>query len=38
MLDRQTANRNIRLGLTLALFSLLLFAGTFVIAEIVIHS
>lgn len=38
MIDRETANRNLRLALTLGLFSLLLFAGTFLIGEIVIHS
>jgi hypothetical protein len=38
MLDKPTAAKNLRLALTLALFSLLLFASTFLIAEIVIHT
>ncbi len=38
MIDRETANRNLRLALALGLFALLLFAGTFLIGEIVIHS
>jgi hypothetical protein len=38
MMDKETANRNIRLGLMLAIFAGVLFALTFVIAEIVIHS
>lgn len=38
MLDKATATKNIRLALMLAIFSLALFALTFVIAEIVIHS
>ena len=38
MIDRQTANRNIRLALWLAIFAGVLFALTFVVAEIVIHS
>jgi hypothetical protein len=38
MLDKPTATKNLRLGLVLALFSLLLFAGTLLIGEIVIHA
>ncbi len=38
MIDKQTANKNIRLALMLAILSLAIFALTFVIAEIVIHS
>jgi hypothetical protein len=36
-MDRTTANRNIRLALILALFSLFMFLSSFVVAEIVIH-
>jgi hypothetical protein len=38
MLDRRTAARNLRLALMLGIFSMLIFAATFLIAEIVIHS
>jgi hypothetical protein len=38
MLDKPTATKNLRLALILALFAVVLFAGTFVVAEIVIHS
>jgi hypothetical protein len=38
MLDKHTANKNIRLALWLAIFAGLLFALTFAVAEIVIHS
>ena len=38
MLDKPTATKNIRLALMLAIFSVAIFALTFVIAEIVIHS
>ncbi len=38
MLDKPTANKNIRLALWLALASLLIFAATFVVGEITIHS
>lgn len=37
MLDKRTAEKNIRLALILAIFSLLVFAATFVVAELVIH-
>jgi hypothetical protein len=37
MLDKPTAARNLRLGLVLALFVLLLFAGTMLVGEIVMH-
>ena len=38
MLDKPTANKNIRLALWLALAALLIFAATFVVGEITIHS
>jgi hypothetical protein len=38
MIDKQTATKNLRLALMLAIFAVVLFALTFVIAEIVIHS
>ena len=37
MLDKRTAQKNIRLALVLAIFSLLVFAATFMVAEPVIH-
>jgi hypothetical protein len=37
MLDKKTANANIRLGLTLALAVALLFVGTIVIGLIVVN-
>jgi hypothetical protein len=36
--DRETASRNIRLALALAIFSALLFIGSFAVAEVVIHA
>jgi hypothetical protein len=36
-MDRDTASKNIRLGLALAIFSAVLFIGSFAIAEVVIH-
>jgi hypothetical protein len=38
MLDKPTAAKNLRLGLVLFLFVLLLFAGTMLIGEIVVHA
>jgi hypothetical protein len=38
MLDKPTAARNLRLGLVLSLFVLLLFAATMLVGEIVMHS
>ena len=37
MLDKRTANKNLRLGLWLALASALIFVATFVVGEITIH-
>jgi hypothetical protein len=37
MLDKRTANKNIRLALWLSLASLLILAATFVVGEITIH-
>jgi hypothetical protein len=38
MMDKPTATKNLRLALMLAIFSLLLFAGTLIIGVIVSHS
>ena len=38
MIDKQTATKNIRLALMLAIFAGVIFVLTFVVAEIVIHS
>ena len=37
MMDKPTATKNLRLALMLAIFSLLLFAGTLIIGVIVSH-
>jgi hypothetical protein len=37
-MDRETASRNIRLALALAIFAALLFLGSFLVAEIVINA
>jgi hypothetical protein len=37
-MDRDTASRNIRLALALAIFAALLFLGSFAVAEVVIHA
>ena len=37
MMDKQTANRNLRLALILAIFSVLVFAATLVVGLIVSH-
>ena len=38
MLDKQTARKNIRLGIALALFSAFMFAGAFAVALVVTHA
>ena len=38
MMDKRTANRNLRLALILAIFSVLVFAATLVIGIIVSHA
>jgi hypothetical protein len=37
MMDKRTANRNLRLALILAIFSVLVFAATLVVGIIVSH-
>jgi hypothetical protein len=38
MMDRDTASKNIRLGLALGIFVALLFIGSFIVAEVVVHA
>jgi hypothetical protein len=38
VIDKHTAQKNIRLALLLSIFAVVIFALTFLVAEIVIHS